>query len=168
MTETSRNYLRSKKSKKLVNFNYEYIPSVNLFVEDNLYTYLEEYGEDKFVFNPLARDCSFNLDPYWVGICIKNIVNNAIDHGELPISVTLRTTLKGDLEITVQDSGELLSNDLESITGEFVKGNKSTGTGLGLNIVKNVIDEMNGELKLETNPTRFIITIKNRKGVENE
>lgn len=168
LTETSRNYLRSKKSKKLVNFNYEYVPSVNLFVEDNLYTYLEEYGEDKFIFNGLTKDCSFNLDPYWVGICIKNIVNNAIDHGELPISVSLRTTLKGELEITVQDSGEVHFNTLEDITGEFVKGNKSTGTGLGLNIVKNVIDEMNGELKFEKNPTRFIISIKNRKGVENE
>ena len=168
LTETSRNYLRSKKSKKLVNFNYEYIPSINLFIEDNLYTYLEEYGQDKFVFEGLDKDCSYNLDSYWVGICIKNIVNNAIDHGKFPISVVAKACLKGDLEITVQDSGEASFNTLEEITGEFVKGNKSSGTGLGLNIVKNVIDEMNGELKFQKNPTRFIISIKNRKGVENE
>ncbi|MCO4793829.1 MAG: DUF3404 domain-containing protein [Bacteriovoracaceae bacterium] len=168
LTETSRNYLRSKKSNKLVNFNFEYVPSLNLFAEDNLYTYLEEFSEDKFKFIPLEKDSNFCLDPYWVGICIKNIVNNAIDHGEFPIEVSLNLKNNNELEITVQDNGEVIFDDISEITQEFVKGNKSTGTGLGLNIVKNVISEMEGELRLEKNPTRFIIHVKNKKGVDNE
>lgn len=168
LTETSRNYLRSKKSKKLVNFNYELIPSVNSFIEESLYSYLEEYGAEKVKFLPLQKDTTFCLDPYWVGICLKNILNNAVDHGKFPMTISLKIIQKGDLEITIEDSGEIIFSSLSEVTQEFVKGNKSSGTGLGLNIVKNVIDEMNGDLRFEREPTRFIVTIRNKKGVNHE
>lgn len=45
------------------------------------------------------------------------------------------------------------------MTQEFIKGNKSSGTGLGMNIVKKVCREMNIDLNLKLNPTTFTMTI---------
>ena len=57
---------------------------------------------------------------------------------------------------------------IKEINREFVKGNKSSGTGLGLNIVKKVVKEMQGQMLFVSDPTSFTISFKNQKtGVEN-
>ena len=65
-------------------------------------------------------------DTYWVGICVKNLVENALVHGMKPINVTLRWD-EDELFVEVGDQGECDFPDLEVITQEFVKGNKSLG-----------------------------------------
>ena len=154
LTETSRNYLSINKSKKLVSIKHAEIPSINDFLQEQLFVYFDEFGTDKIKFYPLEKDQLFCLDPYWIGICIKNIINNAIDHGEFPICVKA-SMKKNDLVISIVDEGELKIENKDEIWGEFVKGNQSKGTGLGLNIVKKVIHETGGEISLKTNPTTF-------------
>lgn len=165
LTETSRNYLSIHKSKKLVALKNTKIPSINDFIHEQLFVYFDEFGTDKIIFNELKEDHEFCLDPYWIGICFKNIMNNAIDHGEFPITITLAME-KEELHITIQDEGTLRIDNQEEIWGEFVKGNQSKGTGLGLNIVKKVIKETGGDINLKTNPTKFEMVLKPGK-IEN-
>lgn len=163
LTETSRNYLRFQKGKRLVSFNFEKIESLNEYVKDQLYSYFEKYGHDKIFFVSLEEDGDFYLDPYWFGICLKNLLNNAIDHGEFPIYITLEFKPYQHFAIHIEDQGQCKFDNIEQMTEEFVKGSKSEGTGLGLNIVKKVIEDMGGELRYRANPTRFTLFIKENK-----
>lgn len=161
LTETSRNYLKAQQSKELINFNFEQVPSVNMYFEELLGGYDERLGED-FKVHYLETDGEFHTDTYWVGICVKNLVENALVHGTKPIEVKLRLD-SDELYVEVADKGKCDFDDLEEITREFVKGNKSSGTGLGLNIVKKVVKEMGGIMSLNPNPTTFTISFKNQK-----
>lgn len=160
LTETSRNYLKAKQSGKLITFNLECIKSVNHWVEESLVNYFDR--GDEFEFVPLKNDEEFKIDTYWLGICIKNLVENAFHHGSTPVRVSLFME-KGNLLIKVSDRGECSFSDIEDMSEEFVKGNKSEGTGLGLNIVYKVIREWGGDLTFEANPTTFTIELPNKK-----
>ncbi|MFT6070631.1 MAG: signal transduction histidine kinase [Bacteriovoracaceae bacterium] len=166
LTETSRNYLKAQQSKELINFNFEPVESINIFFEDLLGPYEERLPGD-FTVSYLEKDANLCTDTYWVHICVKNLVENAITHGTLPIHVELK--MEGeDLFVKVGDRGVCDFDDLGELTREFVKGNKSSGTGLGLNIVKKVVKEMQGQMLFVPNPTTFTISFKNQKtGVEN-
>ena len=62
-------------------------------------------------------------------------------------------------KVSIEDCGECSFTNIQEITSEFVKGEKSSGTGLGLNIVKKVLYDMGGELAFSRNPTKFELSI---------
>ncbi|MBC97162.1 MAG: hypothetical protein CME63_05395 [Halobacteriovoraceae bacterium] len=157
LTETSRNYLKAQQNDKLLELNIEKVDSVNLFVEDIIAPFLDAH-EGKVVFKPLPEDIALYQDTYWLGICMKNIVENAVTHGDFPVTITLMKQ-KNKLLFEVEDKGQCQFESLGIMTQEFIKGNKSSGTGLGMNIVKKVCREMNIDLNLKLNPTTFTMTI---------
>lgn len=158
LTEASSNYLRAAKDKKLIQLNREKIVSLNEFVEDFLGSY-HEHLDHRLFFHPLKEDQSLYADPYWLTICLKNLVENALNHGAPPVTVDLSRVGEFIL-IEVKDEGVCQFDDLKEITAEFVKGNQSSGSGLGLNIVARVVREMGGELDFQIRPTRFTIRLK--------
>jgi len=151
LTETSRNYLKLNKKVKLVDCKYFKIPSFNDFVSEQLENYDVE-------FIPLIEDITFCLDTYWIGIALKNLIENALAHGEKPITVTIETAPK-NVKIIVTDSGTCQFGSIGEMRTEFVKGNKSSGSGLGLNIVHKIMREMGGDLTYDKEPTSFSIII---------
>ncbi|TDJ03955.1 MAG: DUF3404 domain-containing protein [Deltaproteobacteria bacterium] len=159
LTETSRNYLKLNKRQKLVDCKFFRVPSFNDFISMQLENY-----KDEVEFIPLTEDIGFCLDTYWVGIALKNLLENALAHGEKPVQVTL---VKGpkNVKVTIADSGTCQFQSIGEMKTEFVKGNKSSGTGLGLNIVFKIMKEMGGDLAFDKNPTRFtlIIPLKNKE-----
>ncbi|MFX3675543.1 MAG: DUF3404 domain-containing protein [bacterium] len=159
LTEMSRNYLKVKNSDRLIEFSTEGCPSINEFVAQIADTYIDLYGEDKVRLHFLDNDIAARIDTYWLGICLKNLIENACFHGQPPVDV--RIGLDGKkLTISISDSGEVEEGvDLDHLTSEFVKGTKSQGSGLGLNIVRKVIDEMKAELILTKKPTTFTIAL---------
>jgi len=65
----------------------------------------------------------------------------------------------------VLDHGECTFEELGDMTKEFVKGTASSGSGLGLNIVRSIIEEMGGKLNFQAKPnTVFILEIPEIKG----
>jgi signal transduction histidine kinase len=157
LTETSRNYLKAEQKEKLLDLNYEETASLNHFVEEVLEPFIEAHPGE-LTFTPLSKDLAIEVDSYWLGICMKNIVENAFTHGKCPVEVSL---IQGKNSVTfkVLDHGKSDFDSLSMMTQEFMKGNKSTGTGLGMNIVKKVSKEMGIALQLELNPTVFTLCI---------
>jgi signal transduction histidine kinase len=127
-----------------------------------MFTSFEETYGDDFKYKLSNIDTGFCLDSYWVQICLKNLVENAFKHGEKPVSASVSFE-NNKLLLSVKDEGVAQFDCLEKMTDEFVKGNKSSGTGLGLNIVKKVIKEMGGKLKYSNHPTVFTIELKKKK-----
>ncbi len=92
---------------------------------------------------------------------LSNLLDNAIkftDDGYIKLIVTLNKNKKNSQLITfsVEDSGIGISNiDLNKIYSAFTqlnnsKNNKYPGTGLGLTIVKNLVEQMGGTIWVES------------------
>lgn len=166
LTEMSRNYLSTEKSIKLVQSKKELVESMNDFVEDIICPYWDKYGDEYIKFNKLDEDISLCIDPYWTQICFKNLIENACYHGKPTVIVTLNFS-KDNFCLSVQDEGSCEFSTLNELSEEFIKGNKSEGTGLGMNIVKKVCDELGYLLSLSLTPTTFKLTIKRGKNDKN-
>lgn len=157
LTETSRNYLKAEQNQKLLQLNYEEVSSINQFVESVMEPF-DEAHPGEIIFEPLATDRTIKIDSYWMGICMKNIIENAFSHGKAPIYIRLKEA-KNCVLFEVEDQGVCEFQSLGLMTEEFMKGNKSSGTGLGMNIVKKVCREMGVDLNFSLNPTTFSLKI---------
>lgn len=91
---------------------------------------------------------------------IFNLIINAIDAigDKGKITISAKNTLRHSI-ILIQDTGNgILENNLYKIFDPLFT-TKSSGTGLGLAICKNIVNEHNGFIEVQNNPTTFIITI---------
>lgn len=95
---------------------------------------------------------------------VRNLVGNAIDHTPpgTAVSVTVAVRLEA-LTITIDDDGPGIDpNELANIFDRFVRGPRSTGSGLGLSIVRGLVEALNGRIVAGRSPmggARFTVTI---------
>ncbi len=103
---------------------------------------------------------------------ILNLVGNAIKYRRMDVPPTI--TLVGsrqqnEILITIEDNGRGISaEEREQIINPLVRGSSSVGTqgsGLGLSLAKNIIEEYEGTLHIESEPgsfTRIILTFPDK------
>lgn len=99
----------------------------------------------------------FATDRNSLSSILQNLIVNAVKYkkseGEYQhqISVTIEAYREG-IQLVVADNGEGIREEIqEKIFQMFYRGNKkSRGTGLGLYIVKQSVDKMGGELRLDS------------------
>jgi len=158
LVETSRQYLKFHGKKGEIPLTPVVIPSLNDFFQE----LLEGYTERGVNYRPSTHDGPFITDNFWLGTIVKNLVENACNHGLPPVEVWSER-LAGKLVILVSDRGDGKELTCQSIGDEFVKGSKSSGTGLGLSIVRRAARAMGGDLRFCLNPTTFSVVIKELK-----
>lgn len=152
LSEISKAYLTSESHSELIKFNFQIVDSLNEYLKDTL----EKY-QDQISTNLLFDDRSFRLDKYWVSLCLKNLVENAIQHGTSPIEVSAKI-VNNNLHLSVLDAGDC-KDQFHSMSSPFYKGKTSHGLGLGLSIVQSVAKSMLAELRFSTQPTKFELII---------
>ncbi|MDD0853449.1 DUF3404 domain-containing protein [Halobacteriovorax sp. GB3] len=157
LTEKSRNYLKFQESSKLIHLNEEKYPSIAGMLDEIVFTFEDEKGDD-FRYEFLGADRAIHVDLYWLLIVLKNLIENSFNHGQVPVLFQVEVKEKS-VSFTVQDQGSCQFESLEELTSEFVKGNKSSGSGLGMNIVSKVVKEMDGKLIFCKNPTTFKVVL---------
>ena len=113
-------------------------------------------------------------DPLRLGQVITNLGNNAVkftEKGEIILAVKMLEQIdnKVSLRFSVQDSGIGLTEEQRNkLFQAFSQADSSTsrkygGTGLGLTISKKLVNMMNGEIWVESEPgvgSEFIFTVK--------
>jgi signal transduction histidine kinase len=100
-------------------------------------------------------------------IIINNLLSNAIKYADLEKEkpfISIKTYTAGtDLVIQIEDNGIGINKQyLNRIFEMFFVTNKNKGTGLGLYIVKEAIENLNGNITVESKiniGTKFIVTI---------
>ncbi|MDZ7741696.1 MAG: hybrid sensor histidine kinase/response regulator [Bacteroidota bacterium] len=107
----------------------------------------------------IYKDAVIKADMEEMEIIFNNLISNAIkynkDNGEVFIGIKPQN---GDILIMVEDTGIGMSEEeTASIFQEFVriKNQKTrtiTGSGLGLSIIKKIIDENGGEISVKSKP----------------
>lgn len=98
---------------------------------------------------------------------IQNLVQNAIRHTPAGGSVTVQAHHEdGSLEIVVADDGEGIPADaLDKVFEPFWRGEEarsSKGSGLGLTLVKRIVEGLGGEIRVSSDPmggARFAVTL---------
>ncbi len=94
------------------------------------------------------------LDPDKVAQVINNLVENALRHGSG--MVTLRLAAQGNgAEVRVGDEGEGVAEDMVArVFARFWRGgNRRGGTGLGLYIVKGLVEAHGGRIEVGRSPS---------------
>lgn len=161
LAEKSTSYLQINDEHSLIFITYQKITSLNELVENMLNDYLDK----GIIFIPLVKDRSFNLDIYWFGICVKNLVENALFHGMPPVEVRLESKEDGIL-LSVIDQGICPYKNLEELLSSDRRGKNAQGLGLGMSIVKKIMKEMDGKLiyiKGNPSPTTFSLFLRNKE-----
>lgn len=93
------------------------------------------------------------LDPDKLDQVLGNLIENALRHGGGTVTVTLERAGEGGA-ITVTDEGEGVSPEAATrIFRRFWRGTKCGGTGLGLYIVKGLVEAHGGTIEVGRAPS---------------
>ncbi len=119
--------------------------------------------------NVQEEDC-FYSDKSRLNIILNNLVSNSIryqnNYATNPFVAVDVNTSKEEAVLTIQDNGIGIKAELQSKNFDmfYRVSEDSIGSGLGLYIVKEAVERLNGEIEVESEPgkgTKFTITIPN-------
>ena len=129
------------------------IPSARALFEE----LAEEWPEEVSIDGP-PEDSPLVTDPEWLGLAIRNLVENGLRHGQRPLRVSWSID-KRSLVVRVIDRGTTPGFSLRRAVTPFVRAAESPGLGLGLAIVERVAHLLGGRLSHEPSPTAFILRV---------
>lgn len=122
------------------------------------------------VITKISQPVSFYSDLTRIRIILNNLISNAIKYRSFEreksfVDIEIEVNDKRVL-IKIADNGEGIPDDkIASVFDMFVRASESSeGSGLGLYIVKNVLDKLNGKITMESTynvGTTFKIMIPN-------
>lgn len=142
-------------------FNWVRLESINEYLQEILNPYLE-----KIEFSPLPVDETAVVDPYWLSLCVTNLVKNALIHGVKPIQVKVETSSEV-LTIVVQDQGQKVALSFAEMISARRKREGSPGMGLGLSLVHRLAHLMQGRLEFSTQPSTTFKLVLKRQHAQN-
>lgn len=129
--------------------------------------YLENVDKIDFTIE-VDKGLSFNSDQKRVNVILKNLMFNAIKYQNFNCKnpfIKVKANEDGNhLLISVQDNGEGIEPDIQDKVYDmfFRASEKSSGSGLGLYIVKEMVDKLDGSIELKSEPDKgseFIIRL---------
>jgi ligand-binding sensor domain-containing protein/signal transduction histidine kinase len=126
------------------------------------------YRPNDFELN-IHDNVSIETDRMLLGIVLGNLLENAFFYSDRAVDkkVVLSVNHASELvKISVEDRGPGIKHELkDKIFTMFYRGHEmSTGNGLGLYLVKNVLGKVNGSITVESEEgsySRFIVTLPN-------
>ncbi|RYG79595.1 ATP-binding protein, partial [bacterium] len=84
-----------------------------------------------------------------VQLILRNLVENSVRHGEVArvrIQVQARRADGGTIEVAYRDDGRGYAGDTTALGRLFERGATSKGTGMGLYLVRVLMDRMGGSV----------------------
>ncbi|MBN2100577.1 HAMP domain-containing histidine kinase [Candidatus Dojkabacteria bacterium] len=146
-------------------------PDRGKFIKININELLEEVLESlssisktenvSIQFNPKGKK-KVNANPEKLARALQNIVENAIKYSKKDKGKVTITTADKDksIEITIKDNGiGIPKKDLPNIFDRFYRGanvhdRSADGSGLGLSIVKKIVEDHSGEISVSSRKNR--------------
>lgn len=106
------------------------------------------------------EDVEINCDERKLQAIFINIIVNSFDAMDDKGKVTIKIDDEShSISIHISDSGSGIPEKLISKIFEPLFTSKDTGTGLGLGISKNIVEQHGGKLSVKNNPTTFTIKL---------
>lgn len=89
----------------------------------------------------------------------RNLLENALKHGKATKITVQSQTQKDFTLVQISDNGKGFQGDWENFGKPFVRHSSTSGTGIGIYIVKELIQKMKGSVHFESNEKGFHIEI---------
>ncbi|OSB12630.1 two-component sensor histidine kinase [Paraclostridium bifermentans] len=147
------------KNKDIISYVENICLSVSEFVKSNNLS---------IIFDTDTEEKIIAFDPDNMERIILNLISNAIKFNKPGGIIEVFISCKDNIEISVKDSGIGIPEDkIDKIFERFeqVKNNsKKEGSGIGLNLVKSLVEMNNGSIKVKSNlgkGSRFSIVLPN-------
>ena len=107
-----------------------------------------------------SDDILLYCDSSKLTIVLTNLINNSIQALEAGGKITIKVDEDNDYSIMqIEDSGSGIPSEILLKIFEPLVTTKNTGTGLGLASCKYIVEEHNGSITVQNNPTTFTIKI---------
>ncbi|MDG1051990.1 MAG: ATP-binding protein [Flavobacteriaceae bacterium] len=125
---------------------------------------LKIFKENYIVFSSEFKDLQVRIDRTQMVRIITNLIKNALEACELIKKPKVQVTIekkKKEVLINVMDNGQGISKELKNKIFEPKFTTKTSGMGLGLGMVKNLVDSYNGRISMSSKintGTTFSIT----------
>jgi signal transduction histidine kinase len=102
----------------------------------------------------LAPDADEVLaDELALNVIFRNLFENTHRHNPSTKDITITTLRRGDVvELLYDDHGMEFAGDPRKLGSLFYKFNSTKGSGLGLYLIKNLMEKMKGELRVSNSP----------------
>lgn len=123
------------------------------------------------IYSTINEDISYSADESEIEIIFNNLLSNAVKYNKDGGTVNFNISENnGGISIIVEDTGiGMKQDDVLKLFNDFVRiKNKQTrnitGSGLGLSILKKIVDLNNGKIDIKSEPdkgTTFFITLPN-------
>ncbi len=84
-------------------------------------------------------------DPHAVQVIYRNIVENAVAHGNATTMKIETVVSEESVAVTFQDNGDGSAEPLKKLGRLFYKSAESKGTGVGLYLIKSLMKQMGGK-----------------------
>lgn len=133
---------------------------------------LFDNGKHPIEFN-FEGDTFIKSDPRLISILFNNIISNAIKYSPSSNKILVKVSRSFNLKIMIEDKGIGIPQEAIALLFEpFYRAKNSEkfkGSGLGLSIVKKIIDLLNGKIEIESEEGRgskFLITLPLEKDIE--
>jgi len=124
-----------------------------------------DQSDCEIIFETDLTECVIMADPNQILRVFNNLIKNALQaipgdrQGKLLIRLVI---INNTCEISFQDNGIGIANDRQTRIFSPNFTTKTAGMGLGLAMVKNIIENSNGRIWFETNPgigTTFFVSL---------
>lgn len=163
----------SKINSHFLNPRLEYINVVEV-IEDNVMSLIDyvKWNKVDLIFDTNTEECYFNIDHEFMDRIILNLVSNAVkftpDGGKIYVIIND----DGDnINISVKDNGSGIEQEFiyqafnrYAVGGERKTDSKS-GTGIGLSVVKQLVELQGGSIEIKRNQdVGTTISMKFKKG----
>lgn len=123
---------------------------INSFVENETSETNIKISEDYSI----SDDFKYTLDPVQFERTINNILSNAVKYCDRDPVINIRIWSDNQLNIEIKDNGiGIMEEEQENVFNKFYRAGKQTttkGLGLGLYIIKKIIENHNGNINLKS------------------
>ncbi|MEI8300394.1 MAG: ATP-binding protein [Chlamydiota bacterium] len=119
---------------------------------------LEQYPGVQIRVTHSLSGCVIQADPALLELAIMNLLHNAVKYSKAPATIELEVEVSSQVIIKVIDYGYgIAKENISYIFDRFYSVNKTLsrklgGAGLGLSIVKTIIEKHQGKIVVESNP----------------
>ncbi|RLM83732.1 PAS domain S-box protein [Halobellus sp. Atlit-38R] len=160
LTEEARDYVEVVTEETTLDL---YPISLNCVLREEIATRREQYPNAAFNISGDVPDVEVQANEM-LSSTFRNLLNNAIKHNnsETPsIDIEVKQT-EESVTVSIADNGPgIPDKQKEAVFGKGKKGFESSGTGIGLYVVNNLVDEFGGEVWIKDNePTGSVAKVK--------
>ncbi len=118
-----------------------------------------DYYKIKLFFQPIAESCQVFIDPQKLGLAVSNLIDNAIRYNNKDGEVAVTAEKDSDkpfVTIKIKDTGVgIPAPEINKLFTKFYRGSnvvqlEPNGSGLGLYIAKNIVEQHGGQIEIES------------------